>query len=277
MANEVLFNKLKEILFEEDRHARKEVVERLDEIDDKIEKRDQLETRVSPILEDKVEYLQQNFSVVFGPEVTKSIKKQIQESQDEVVEALYPIIGKMIKKYIVKEFESLSERVDQRIDRAFSLEGWIRRIKSWFGIKEKSQVIEHDLLEPQIEQILVIQKESGLLIGSYTNNLSVDNDMVAGMITAFKTFAHDAFEKEGQELEMIEYETFKLFIRTFKSFFIVTAISGGVNSDVKDKLDDIILDFADTILNKQNIQNDSERSLDTVMLQYFNKPNNADQ
>ncbi len=277
MANEVLFNKLKQILFEEDRSVQREVVERLNEIDAKIEERDQLEPRVAPILDDKVLDLQQNFSTIFGPEVTKSIRRQIQESQDEVVEALYPIIGKMIKKYIVKEYEQLAEKVDRRIDRALSPQEWMRRIKSWLGIKQASTVLEHELLEPEIEQILVVQKDSGLLIGSYSKNQAVDNDMVAGMITAIKAFAQDAFEKEGQELEMIEYETFKLFIRTFKSFFIVTALSGGVNTEIKNRLDDIILDFADTILNKKTINEESERSLDTVMLQYFNNPTNADQ
>ncbi|MEL7002309.1 MAG: cell envelope biogenesis protein OmpA, partial [Bacteroidota bacterium] len=211
MANDYLFKKLKQILLEEERSDQLKVVERLNQIDAKIEEREQLEPKVNPIIEDKVVYLQENFSTVFGPEVTKSIRKQIQESQDEVVEALYPIIGKMIKKYIVKEFELLSDRVDQQIDRAFSLDGWIRRIKSWLGIKQDAVRLDETLLQPQIEQILVIQKDSGLIIGSYSQNPSVDNDMVAGMITAIKTFAQDAFNKDAQDLEMIEYETFKLF------------------------------------------------------------------
>lgn len=276
MAKELLFKKLKQILLEEERSEQQKIVDRLQEVDSKIEERNKLESRIAPILDDKVTDLQHNFSTLFGSEVTKSIKTQIRESQDEVVEALYPIIGKMIKKYIVKEFALLSEKVDKRIDQAFSAQAWIRRIKSWFGIKTKASVVEHALLEPQIEQILVIQKDSGLIIGSYSKSTSVDNDMVAGMITAIKAFAQDAFEKENQDLELIEYETFKLFIRTFKSFFIVTAVSGGINTSIKNKLDDLILDFANNILNKTKIDQDKERSLDTVMLQYFNKPNNED-
>lgn len=277
MANDYLFKKLKQILLEEERSDQLKVVERLNQIDAKIEEREQLEPKVNPIIEDKVVYLQENFSTVFGPEVTKSIRKQIQESQDEVVEALYPIIGKMIKKYIVKEFELLSDRVDQQIDRAFSLDGWIRRIKSWLGIKQDAVRLDETLLQPQIEQILVIQKDSGLIIGSYSQNPSVDNDMVAGMITAIKTFAQDAFNKDAQDLEMIEYETFKLFIRSFKSFFIVTALSGGINTSVRNKLDDLILDFAETILNKRAIEQEKEHGLDILMLQYFNQSDNADQ
>ncbi|MDN5204480.1 hypothetical protein QQ008_24010 [Fulvivirgaceae bacterium BMA10] len=245
------FKKLKEILFEQDRRAREELQSKLIEIEKGVNTREGMEARVNPILEDKVTFLQQNFPTLFGPAVTQAIKREIKESQDEVVEALYPIIGKMVKKYIVKEMELLSERIDRQLDLAFSWEGWLRRIKGWFGGVSEKDIITQQLMEPTLEEIFVIQQNSGLLIGSYSKNNTIDQDMIAGMLTAIKAFVQDAFSRGGEDLEMIEYETYKLIIRNFKSFYITAVISGPVNMEFKNELDQQILNFAEQVLKQE--------------------------
>lgn len=273
MAKEELFEKLKDILLERERN---DISRRIEEVEQKIDVRDELESRVEPILDDKVTYIQNNFSYLFGSEVTKSIKTQIRDSQDEVVEALYPIIGKMIKKYIAKEFELFSERVDKRFEQLFSFNHLFARIKSWFSGKPADLSLQTDLLEPQIDQILVVEQQTGLLIGSYNRDNAVDQDMVAAMLTAIKSFVGDAYQKGDQDLEMIEFETFKLLIRNFKSFYIVSAVSGGLTLSYKNKIDDLILNFAEKMLNKETTHDKEERYLDQPIQEYFDNIENAD-
>ena len=238
------YQKLKEILFEEERKEQKRLQDQISTVDEKIEKREKLEPHIQPILDDKVTYLQKNFSFLFGREVTHSIKRQIRESQDEVVEALYPILGKMVKKYIIREIELLSERIDEQLDRAFSWQGWVARVKAWFGgVQEKDMVVSR-LIHPQLQQVFVIEQHSGLLLGSYSRAKALDEDMISGMLTAIRQFVKDAFDEGSEELETIEYETFKIMIRNFKSFYVVAAISGGLTLAYRDHLEDVINDFA---------------------------------
>lgn len=250
MSKAVGFDKLKEILLEQDREDRDELAQKLEELNSQLNDREKLEERINPILTDQEGTLKKNFSKLFGPQITESISKQIKESQDEVVEVLYPIIGRMIKKYITSEMEKLSEKVDAQMELAFSWEGWKLRIKSWIsGTPQKDMVISN-LIEPKIEDIYVIERNSGILIGSFSKKESLDGDMVAGMLTAIKAFVEDAFSADAQQLESIDYENYKVIIKNFNSFFISVVCSGGMNLTFKDKLDDQLLSFAEKVLTK---------------------------
>ena len=244
------FQLLSNILLGEEKEAIKDLEKKIGEVYKEVSERERLEQHVGPIVQEKLDYLQMNFPELLGDQVAETIKYKIESAKDEMAEALYPIIGQMIKKYIRKEFELLSERVDKRMEQAFSWKGWISRIKSWFGAGSENDIILSGVIEPDIEQIFVVEQESGILIGSYAKHETMDQDMIAGMLTAIKTFVKEAFEEGNQELESIEYERFKIIIRNFRSFYIAVVSSGVVNAEYKNKLDDLILNFAHNVTTK---------------------------
>lgn len=250
MSKGLAFDKLREILLEKDWEERDEFAQKLNDLDDQLNSRNRLEKKLQPILDDERENLRHRFPELFGPQITETISKQIRESQDEVVEALYPILGRMIKKYITNEIEKLSEKVDEQMKLAFSWEAWKMRIKAWFTGTPQKDLIISKLIEPKIEEIFIVEKQSGMLLGSFSKNHSVDQDMIAAMLTAIKAFVEDAFKGESQELDSIDYENYKIVIKNFKSFFIAVVTSGGMSMAFRDKLDDTLLDFAEKVLKK---------------------------
>ncbi len=272
------FNQLKKILLEQDREERDELAQKLSELDQQLNQKEKLEVRVDPILKDQEVHLRNNFSHLFGPQITESIRKQIKDSQDEVVEALYPIIGRMIKKYITNEIQKLSEKVDQQMELAFSWEGWKIRIKAWFSGTPQKEVMLSKLIEPKIEEIFVIERDSGILMGSFSRSESVDQDMVAGMLTAIKAFVEDAFTSEKQELESIDYENYKIVLKSFKSFFLAVVTSGGMSMAFRDKLDDQLIDFADKVLKnaRSETEEQEEDKLSGRLAEFFNEFENGD-
>ena len=86
----------------------------------------------------KIDDLKANFPEHFGDQITQSIKVQIRESQDEVVEALYPIMGKLVKKFIIAELTKLTESINQTINDKFSLTQILKRL---FKVKEQMQMM----------------------------------------------------------------------------------------------------------------------------------------
>jgi hemerythrin len=253
------FDKLREILLEKDWEERDQLAQKLEDLDDQINSRNRLEEKIQPILDDERINLRNKFPELFGPQITESISKQIRESQDEVVEVLYPILGRMIKKYVASEIEKLSEKIDQQMKLAFSWEGWKARIKAWISGTPQKDMMISKLIEPKIEEIYVIERNSGMLLGSFSKNASLDRDMVAGMLTAIKAFVEDAFTGETQELSNIDYDNFKITIKNFKSFFVAVVTSGGMNAQFRDKLDDTLLDFAQKVLKKAKEGNDANQ------------------
>lgn len=267
------FDKLREILLEQDWEERDQLAQKLVDLDDQLNSRNRLEEKIQPILDDERTNLRNRFPELFGPQITESINKQIRESQDEVVEVLYPIMGKMIKKYVTNEIEQLSEKIDQQMALAFSWEGWKARIKAWISGTPQKDMVMSKLIEPKIEEIYVVEKNSGMLLGSFSKNHNIDQDMIAGMLTAIKAFVEDAFAGGAQELASIDYDNYKITIKNFKSFFIAVVTSGGMSAQFRDRLDDTLLDFAEKVLKnaRNKEEQDGQQKIAEGLANYFDK------
>ncbi len=258
-------SKLKDLLFREE-------IQKFNEIDQELKDNERFTNQVIPIIEQRIEELQSEFPEQFGPIITATLKVQIKESQDEVVEAIYPIMGKLIKKYIQKEIAKLSESIDLRMRQMFSFKGVWQRMR--YGSKgvSHSEVLVQGLLPPVLEEIMVIENDSGILLASHSVGENADSDVIAGMLTAIKGFVEDAYAKSDQDLEYIEYETFTLYLQSFKSFYVVVAVSGVLNQEFKDRLNDAVLGFAVKIAEDQ--QNRTDRySMQKLLEHHFHRVN----
>jgi len=244
------FELLRELLLTEDRKE-------FESLRNEFLKKDDLKKEVNPVLDDKIGDLKDNFSDYFGDQVTQAIKVQIRESQDEVVEALYPIMGKLIQKFIVAEITKLSDTINKTINDKFSFTHILKRL--FKGKKTDAEDVLQTVFASTIEEVFVIEENSGLLIGSYSRGNIADKDMISGMLTAIKSFAEDAFSKQGQDLEDIKFETFQLSMYNFKSIYIATATSGVITSEFKEELADNLNSLAEKILRDRTYLSDEIR------------------
>ncbi len=253
------FELLKELLLEDDR-------KNLSLLKQEILEYEKFKDEVSPLIDGKIEELKTNFPEYFGDTITETIKIQIRDSKDEVVEALYPIIGRLIKKFIVAEITKLTESINQTINEKFSISQIIKRL--FKGKRTDADDVLQEVFEPIIEEIFVIEKNSGLLRGNFSRGNIADKDMVSGMLTAIKSFAEDAFSKESQDLEDIKFENFQLSIQNFRTIYIATATSGILNPDFKEQLYDDTNQLAEQILKDRSFLEDEKR-LNTLIFETF--------
>lgn len=80
------------------------------------------------------------------------------------------------------------------------------------------------------------------------------------MLTAIKSFVEDAFVKEEQSLELIQYELFNIHIQNFNKYYIAAVISGNFNTQFKNKLENNLLDFVEV-----NFKNSKSKPSKMVM------------
>ncbi len=260
---------LKDILLTDEREYVSSIQEKIEALEETINKRNNLSQKIDPIINDKLNVFVQEMPTTLGATITKSLKEEIKNSQDAVVEALYPIMGKLIKKYVQSEIAKLTEKINEQMSSTFSFKGFKRKIKSKAkGVSEADLIIQEQF-RPTIEQIMVIEKGSGLLISRYSKTQNIDAEMVAGMLTAIKSFVEDAFEKGGQDLNYIEYDTYHIHIQNFSSYYIAVVISGPYNKVYKSKLEDILLDFAQNVINKEDL--DNRQNFTKKLEAYFSK------
>jgi hypothetical protein len=262
---------LKDLLLTDDRAYAESIHTKIKALEDLIHKQQNLSSKVNPIIDKKLEEFTQQIPKTLGPTITKTLAEQIKNSKDQVVEALYPIMGKMIKKYISQEISLLTERINKQLEDSFSTNSWKRKFKSWFGgVKEEELLLSQLSSISLVEQVLVIEKDSGLLIGQYTKTETIDQDMISGMLTAIKSFVEDAFNEKSQNLELIEYELYHIHIQSFVSFYVAVAISGEYNLIFKNKIQDIIFNFTDNFLNLfDNLSEIKEEDITNELEFYF--------
>ncbi len=244
-AEEILFKSLKEILLKDERAKMAAVIDKMAVVEERMQDPEEVKKQVLPILEEQLEIFKKSFPKEYELFVTKLITEQIRNSQDEIVDAIYPSLGKMIKKYINQQIQLIKDSVDERLKTTFTMKGLLWKVKSSiFGIKDSDAVFS-EYSDYEIEEVYLIQKDSGLLLGSASREATMDKDVLAGMLTAIKAFVEDAFKREQEDLESIQYMTYKVVLQSFPSYYIALAISGTLSSAEEDELGNRIFDFAD--------------------------------
>ncbi|WP_109435871.1 MULTISPECIES: cell envelope biogenesis protein OmpA [Aquimarina] len=247
---------LKELLLTEEKEFADSIAQKVEELTKIVHQKKELSHKVDPIIDDKLEEFVQEIPKTLGPTITEALKEEIKNSQDAVVEALFPIIGKMIKKYIAHEMKLLSENISRKTKQAFSFKNWFRRTKAKVqGVSEGDLAIS-DYAKPRLIQMFVVEKNSGILLADYSplSDGTIDKEMVAGMLTAIKSFVEDAFQGGDQNLELIEYELYTIHIQNFYSYYVAAVISGAYNMMFKEVLEDQIIDFAKNYISSKDLE-----------------------
>ena len=223
--------------------------------------------KVDPIFEENLEQFVEDIPTRLGPVITKTLQEQIANSQDKVVEALYPILGKMVKRYIQNELALLSENINNKVNNTFTLKGIQRKLKALFtGVKE-SDIILSELDAPELMEVFVIKKGSGMLLGNYSNQQTLDKDLISGMLTAIKSFVEDAFQGESQNLEGIDYELYKIQIQNFHSYYMAVVVSGNLTPQFENEIEDLILENSDTL--SELLTNAQRENVDIFLASMF--------
>lgn len=237
---------LKDILFTDDRKFAEKIAERISIIEQTVNERKNLSEKVNPIIAQELAEFLKEIPTTLGPTITATLKEEIRKNKEEIVDALYPILGKMIKKYISQEIKLLIEKINKQL----SVKSWSRKFKSWFGDVKEAELVLSELSSASIEQVLLIERGSGILAASYSKTKTIDEDMISGMLTAIKGFVEDAFGQKNQNLELIEYELYHIHLQSFVAYYVAVVVSGNYTLQAKGKVQDLIFDFYDDFSGK---------------------------
>lgn len=252
---------LRNILFQEE----KQQIERIDAI---LQQREPLAERVTPIIEEELEKFEQHFPKTYQLAVDRIIERKLEQSQAQLIDLLYPIIGKMIRKYLALQLQQLRESLEQQVQQSFF--GRLRDRLA--GVRESDRIISM-VAATRVEEAYVIEQHSGLLLGSASSSTVVDREMIAGMLTAIKSFVEDAFQKGDTTLETINYAGYQIVVQDFHTFYLALAINGSLTAKEYDELCEHLLVFAQRELS-EGVKADDPRQharLEKALRHYFMK------
>lgn len=249
-----LFDQLQEILLQEDRRKMEYLEEKVEDIADSvddlrnqmdnikedvsdvkenIDDPDKLGQLIEPLVDLRMMEWKKNFADRFGYEIREMVRKEIKDSTSEIIEAIYPVMGDLIKRYVRYQFDGFLDKVNTQVENTFSLKSWRNRIKGWLSGLSNQEVLIQETLASEIEEVFIIHRDSGLLIGFYSNNNIADVDMMAGMLTAIKQFIAGAFNAEGN-LESISHGKYTILVNDHFKYYVAAVISGKLNNTFRE-------------------------------------------
>ncbi len=166
-----------------------------------------------------------------APEMGAAIKQQITLERDSMVDALYPVIGSTISKYFAEAIRSINEKVEQ----TFSMEGVQRKIRAKMRGISEAELILQEAVPFEVQAIFLIHNLSGLvMVDIQKSDLDadvepIDSDMLAGMLTAIRSFANECMSRSTSEIDEINYSGSKILLEVAGYCYLAVIIRGEPN------------------------------------------------
>ena len=230
---------------------RNEVKGQLDEVFSRAGTEDRFKSSVADVLDRALAEAEvkrhTELSDAVAPLVVSTIKREINESQDELVDALYPITGRLVQSYVASAIRELTERIDRQMT-ANPTMLWLKSLATGRPVAELALARSQGL---RVEEVYLIRRGSGELLARWPETgANTDRDQVmSGILTAINEFSLEAFADEASSLRQIDLNTAQVYLRASPRLLLAAKCSGVANAAVERFIDE---EFIATLERRQS-------------------------
>jgi outer membrane protein OmpA-like peptidoglycan-associated protein len=161
--------------------------------------------------------------------------------RDMMVEALYPITGRLVAAAVAEAFrESGRKSMNARLDALLSSQAVAAAAHgSWFtGRKPVSEVALAEAQRAELQRILFLERHSGRLIASWARETEQDKpEIVSGLIAAITDFAADVLAAQGGELRTLDLGGASVALRSSARMIVAAQYRGKARPEQERALD----------------------------------------
>ncbi len=229
--DEIMFQ-LKEILVGDEKKRQEEFHSELKKIEKTLYDKKELKAEIDPIIDERIEDLRNQFDQLFGDKV----QQQIKNSEEELIVALTPVMGKLIQKWIAYEFNEFNSSINEYIKNSTSIPEIIYwKLRSFILPRGTAGKILMEAIDTaKIIDIFIIQKETGFMMAKYSDKETMNQNQIAGMMTALINFGQDALKVGVREkIEQIKYELYTVNIYNDFNYYAAILFEHGIQGNLK--------------------------------------------
>ena len=136
---------LRGILFGQYRQQIAELEAELDDLERRMADEDALIATIAPVIGDVM-------------------RRKIRDARDEMIEALYPIIGQTVVRAVGEAIRDLVRNVDAQMRRSLSLGTIWQRLRARARGVSSAEMVLRESLPFQVAEVFLIHRETGLLL-----------------------------------------------------------------------------------------------------------------
>ncbi len=171
-----------------------------------------------------------------APTVEEALTASVRRDPRPLADALFPIFGPAIRKAIAASLSTMLESMNRTLEHSLSWRAVQWRITALRTGKSFAEIVLLDTLVYRVEQVFLIERESGLLLQhlSAPGVGTQDADMVSGMLTAIRDFARDSFQvPDGETLDRLQIGELSVWIEQGPHAIIAAVIRGNAPPELR--------------------------------------------
>lgn len=247
--------------------------ERLDHLEARLGDDEALKNSLVPLIADVLrdagvrDY--RRLAGAIAPIVLQSIKTEIHNSRDMMVDALYPITGRLVSAAVRNAFKDLVEQLNQKLDQSLSVDRWRARFKAKMTGRSEAEILLSEGAVFEITDLLLINRETGFLIaqaGADAEQGGMDSQMLGSILTAIMAFVRDAMhEASEQDLRSLQVGDMRLHLQVSPAVILAIKTKGpppsGFESALNEAFCDFLTQWGGTLSSPDDVDSDQEAAL----------------
>ena len=241
------FDRLKSLLFRSEAKRLGEFETALGALDHRVGTPDRLVIATTEVLVDalrRAEVAQhRELAQALAPVVVACIRNEIKNSKDMMVEALYPITGRLVSAGIAVAMAELAAAINARMDSLLSVDMLKLRFQAWRSGRPLSELALLQAQRGRLVRLLYLERGSGQLLGQWQADHGEDEraDLISGMIAALTDFARNALGPGGGELRTLDLGGRKIYLRSSSQMIVAAEFMGNLVPKQERQLNDAFL------------------------------------
>jgi outer membrane protein OmpA-like peptidoglycan-associated protein len=234
-------------LTEVETELKRDIGRRLDQLFDKVGDDERLRVSVTAIIDgalrDAEVQKHDKMSRAVAPLVVKTIKTELLNSRDELVEALYPVTGRIVKAYVTSAMKDLKDQINKDLENRISSNPLMLLFKGKAAGRSAAEIALADSQRLRVEELYLIRRGSGELVQRWpepaTGNGGLSNSDIhmSGVITAVNEFASHALKDDGQ-LRGFALDDCHIYLRASPVYLLAAKCRGVPAAGIEAKLDE---------------------------------------
>jgi outer membrane protein OmpA-like peptidoglycan-associated protein len=186
-----------------------------------------------------------------APVIIDGIRSEIRNSRNEIVDALYPIMGRLTSAYVLSVFRDFTEETNRRLEGGLSGRFiWLRLYCLLTGQSYAKRLLRMKTAF-RVQEIMMIDADTGALIDSWQapdlyaseRSIAEEGPRVTGMIAAVNKFAAEALKAKRQSLKSIDLGDSQIYLRMTAKLLFAVRCEGYARSALLNTLDKTIVDI----------------------------------
>lgn len=191
-------------------------------------------------------------SRAIAPLIVRTIKVQLRESQDEMVDALYPITGRLVKSYVQAEVNRRMIEINARLGGGRPAALSAQSAATGIPVGDLALAEANKL---SVEELFLVRRGSGELIAHWERPAdaaiaspsrpggSNRDVLISGYISGIMTFSEEAFGATPGSFRTLELEDGdRIFVRGSAAHLLAVRCHGSAGASVEQVIDQVFLD-----------------------------------